>query len=190
MYEVYICKLGDDTVYIGQGVKGRHKHCISGKSHVYELNEIFFSGQRNLLSVSIHSFVFDKKVAESIEKELIKNKRPRFNYVYLSVDRQKKANQITKFKSNMLKDMTANPLWFYSKDGVAYREVLDEFLRFHLYEDFMSQGFVLMGKNFYSKFGFKRLSNLVRKPYDPDSNCWKDVFKNRLLMYSGCNHFD
>ena len=43
MYEVYICKLGDDTVYIGQGVKGRHKHCISGKSHVYELNEIFFS---------------------------------------------------------------------------------------------------------------------------------------------------
>ena len=43
MYEVYICKHNDVIVYIGKGTRGRHKHCISGCSHVFELNKTFFT---------------------------------------------------------------------------------------------------------------------------------------------------
>ena len=43
MYEVYICKLGDEVLYVGHGKLGRHFHCNSGTSHVYELNEILKS---------------------------------------------------------------------------------------------------------------------------------------------------
>lgn len=185
MYEVYVCKYDDDIVYIGQGLKGRHRHCISGKSHVYELNEIFFSDNRNRLSVNIHTYCSDKKDAEMLEKELIQRYRPKFNSVFLNTDRQKSASKVKKFMSNMLKDVPKGSVWFYSKDGVAYKEALQEFLDFHLYEDFMKDGFELRGRNFYARFNFKRLENIARYPYDPNSNSWKNVFKRNLAKYSG-----
>ena len=40
MYEVYVCKLNDEVLYVGQGKLGRHKHCNSGCSHVYELYKL------------------------------------------------------------------------------------------------------------------------------------------------------
>ena len=43
-YEVYVCKNGSEVVYIGEGRFGRHKHCNSGTSHVYELNKLHFDG--------------------------------------------------------------------------------------------------------------------------------------------------
>ena len=42
VFEVYICKFENSVVYIGSGGLNRHKHCKSGISHVYELNEIHF----------------------------------------------------------------------------------------------------------------------------------------------------
>ena len=38
IYEVYACKYNGEYVYIGSGKHGRHRHCTSGRSHVYELN--------------------------------------------------------------------------------------------------------------------------------------------------------
>lgn len=45
-HEVYIAK--DKTgeyLYIGSGKHGRHKHCASGTSHCYELNDMHFKGE-------------------------------------------------------------------------------------------------------------------------------------------------
>ena len=77
-YEVYICKYNGGIVYIGEGALGRHNHCTSGTSHVYELNELHFTGDRNLFTVEVKYFQ-TKKIASEIEKELIKIHKPRFN---------------------------------------------------------------------------------------------------------------
>lgn len=52
MYEVYVCKLNDEVLYVGQGKLGRHNHCKSGCSHVYELNKLHFLGEKNRGSYS------------------------------------------------------------------------------------------------------------------------------------------
>ena len=44
-FEVYICKLDGNIIYIGSGANGRHKHCNSGCSHVYDLNKLHFEGK-------------------------------------------------------------------------------------------------------------------------------------------------
>ena len=41
VYEVYVCRYDGEIVYIGQGLKGRHKHCSSGISHVYGLTRLY-----------------------------------------------------------------------------------------------------------------------------------------------------
>ena len=43
-YEVYVAydKQGN-PLYVGQGAKGRHKHCTSGKSHNKLLNKFYFT---------------------------------------------------------------------------------------------------------------------------------------------------
>ena len=60
VFEVYICKFEDSVVYIGSGSLNRHKHCASGTSHVYELNEIHFSSERDKLSVEVVEFFNNK----------------------------------------------------------------------------------------------------------------------------------
>ena len=184
MYEVYLCKVDGEIVYVGQGVKGRSRHCISGKSHVYGLNETFFSEKRDLMSVEIHSYSVSKKEVEKVEKHLIQTIRPKFNSVYLNTERQASANKVTKFKASMMNDIPETPLWIYSKDGVAYKEVLREFLEFYLYEDFMADGFKLRDRNFYYKFKFNMLSNLVRGKYNENSNSWKNSFKRNLYKHT------
>ena len=36
LYEVYVVSVDDDVLYIGQGKLGRHQHCDSSLSHVYD----------------------------------------------------------------------------------------------------------------------------------------------------------
>lgn len=80
MYEVYICKLNDEILYVGQGYSGRHKHCTSGCSHVYELNKLHFSGLIPIVEV-VHIDSRKDRVLE-LEKSLIKNLKPKYNVVY------------------------------------------------------------------------------------------------------------
>lgn len=53
VYELYHCKYQGEVVYIGQGARGRHRHCNSGTSHVYELNEIYFTEGKDVLDVTV-----------------------------------------------------------------------------------------------------------------------------------------
>lgn len=63
-YEVYICKYGEDVLYVGQGKIGRHLHCNSGCSHVYGLNRLRFGDVKFTVEVlSLH------KTKESAIKE-------------------------------------------------------------------------------------------------------------------------
>ena len=88
-YEVYVCRVDGEIVYIGSGRHGRHKHCDSGCSHVYELNKIHFLADdaitviatgpltSDALAEKIHSlnggdgFYFYDAAAPIIEKESI-----------------------------------------------------------------------------------------------------------------------
>ena len=78
-YEVYVCKLDNEVLYVGQGVCGRHEHCTSGVSHVYELNRLHFIG--DVVDVSVVLSGLDKETALQKESSLIKELRPTLNKV-------------------------------------------------------------------------------------------------------------
>lgn len=90
-FEVYVCKDENGTIlYIGSGVSGRHKHCISGTSHVYGLNKMHFENRE--LSVKVLSLHESKEDALEREKDLILQYRPIFNIQYLNNEKSTRAN--------------------------------------------------------------------------------------------------
>lgn len=97
-FEVYVCKDENGTIlYIGSGASGRHKHCISGSSHVYELNKMHFENKK--LSVTILSLHESKEDALEMEKDLILQYKPLFNSQYLNNKKLTKGNE-SSVKSN------------------------------------------------------------------------------------------
>ena len=82
LYELYVCKLNDEVLYVGQGASGRHKHCNSGSSHVYELNKLHFQGKT--FDVSVVFQTNSKKQVLQKEKDLIDELKPKLNTVYNS----------------------------------------------------------------------------------------------------------
>ena len=77
-YEVYIAKVYEVVVYVGEGKEGRHKHITSGVSHCYEANKAHFRG--DVLSVEVLTQE-TKESAKSIELELIQELKPLWNKV-------------------------------------------------------------------------------------------------------------
>ena len=77
-FEVYVAKdiLGN-ILYVGSGKNGRHLHCTSGKSHVLELNKMYFMGEEIVVEV-VNTC---KTKSESLRKEqtLIQELNPKFN---------------------------------------------------------------------------------------------------------------
>ena len=49
VYEVYVAySLSGKPLYVGQGLEGRHKHCLSGCSHSKLFNRYYFNnGEEN-----------------------------------------------------------------------------------------------------------------------------------------------
>ena len=78
-YEVYVCKLGNEVLYVGQGLCGRHEHCTSGVSHVYGLNRLHFTGA--VVDVSVVHSGLDKETALQEETALIQELKPTLNKV-------------------------------------------------------------------------------------------------------------
>ena len=66
MFEVYVGRIGNTVVYVGQGKLGRHKHLTSGISHVYEANRAHFLGDRVDVTVTL----VESKVT-AVEKEAV-----------------------------------------------------------------------------------------------------------------------
>lgn len=64
-------------LYVGSGVLGRHKHCNSGTSNVYNLNKMHFAGEKIITSVVK---LFDtKEESLTYEHEYILSHKPLFN---------------------------------------------------------------------------------------------------------------
>lgn len=78
-FEVYMCVYKGKVIYVGYGTIGRHKHCISGTSHNYKLNEFHFTGERDLITVSVVGYFTDSAEAKRYESELIEKWNPEFN---------------------------------------------------------------------------------------------------------------
>lgn len=76
-YLVYAAYVDDELVYIGSGIKGRQNHCLSGFSHVVELN--YAQGQGKQLRTEVLTDELSKGVSLVIERELIKKLLPIYN---------------------------------------------------------------------------------------------------------------
>ena len=78
LFEVYVGRLGDEVVYVGQGKVDRHKHLNSGVSHVYEANMAHFAG--NVIGIEV-LLLDGKGMAVAKEAELIQELQPRWNKI-------------------------------------------------------------------------------------------------------------
>lgn len=114
-HEVYLVRDKiENLLYVGHGQIGRSKHCVSGKSHVKELNAMYFSGQSMRVEVI---FVSNKKKCEELENYLIRKHRPLFNKRNRKSDYNKK--HITdNFKSGWLE-------YFFETTGTIDLEKLN-----------------------------------------------------------------
>ena len=78
-FELYYCYYKDELVYIGQGKKGRHKHCLSGMSHCRELNQIVLTEGLDNLRIDVVYRANDRFKTLQQEKEDIVRLQPKFN---------------------------------------------------------------------------------------------------------------
>ena len=145
-FEVYICKLDGNIIYIGSGANGRHKHCNSGCSHVYDLNKLHFEGK--VFDIQVKKFN-DKQDSINHEKDLILKHKPRFNSVYLSDVRNKKGVESMKLKRMFRQEL----LKYFTKDDVieSYSKAFLEFLHHHNTAEFVKNGVMEFHERCYYK---------------------------------------
>ena len=145
-FEVYICKLDGNILYIGSGANGRHKHCNSGCSHVYDLNKLHFEGK--VFDIQVKKFN-DKQDSINHEKDLILKHKPRFNSVYLSDVRNKKGVESMKLKRMFRQEL----LRYFTKDDVieSYSKAFLEFLHHHNTAEFVKNGVMKFHERYYYK---------------------------------------
>lgn len=161
VYEVYQCEYKDEVVYIGQGTKGRHKHCNTGISHVRELNRIYFIEGEDKLCVKVIKELSDKGAALELEKSLIDYHRPKFNKVFNS-SKNPMADygdlRAVKKQFNAYANESEINLASYEK----YHDIVDEFLGYVSARDLKEGTILLYSNESYLKIGLKNMGKLSR----------------------------
>ena len=76
-YEVYLAFNSKENLYVGSGIKDRHKHCTSARSHVIELNKEVLDG--NMVEVILLADGLTKERSLALEKIMIYIFKPKFN---------------------------------------------------------------------------------------------------------------
>ena len=185
MYEVYMCKVNGEIVYIGQGKVGRSRHCVSGISHVYELNRMHFSEMRNSVEVEIVKFFVSKDDALKLELDLIKKHLPRFNTVHKPSAHKndlKNSNHYRRIMFDTPENMTDKHFDLYKK---LYREFFD----FYQYKNTISGDIVIYSIDHFlsvEKLNLSKLSRSLREiegTYSDRHFC--TVFKKNFLKAFG-----
>ena len=185
MYEVYMCKVNGEIVYIGQGKVGRSRHCVSGISHVYELNRMHFSEMRNSVEVEIVKFFVSKDDALKLELDLIKKHLPRFNTVHKPSAHKndlKNSNHYRRIMFDTHENMTDKHFDLYKK---LYREFFD----FYQYKNTISGDIVIYSIDHFlsvEKLNLSKLSRSLREiegTYSDRHFC--TVFKKNFLKAFG-----
>lgn len=184
-YEVYVCKLDDEIVYVGQGEKGRHRHCNSGVTHVYELNKVHFEGGSVDVNVVLVSAM--KKEVLKLEKELILKYRPKFNKVHNQSTRGKQARDSIHVKNKLCKYIDG--VNWDKKQKIKCKELVVEFWKFYYYVDIMDGSIRLLSRDDYKRLYKPLLVQLARwltsgeKKYSEDHYC--NLFYNAYLNSYG-----
>ena len=185
MYEVYMCKVNGEIVYIGQGKVGRSRHCVSGISHVYELNRMHFSEMRNSVEVEIVKFFVSKDDALKLELDLIKKHLPRFNTVHKPSAHKhdsKNFNHYRKIMLNTPENMTKIHVDLYNK---LYKEFFD----FYQYKNTVSGDIIIYSIDHFlsvEKLNLSKLSRSLREiegTYSDRHFC--TVFKKNFVKAFG-----
>lgn len=162
VYELYHCKYQGEVVYIGQGARGRHRHCNSGCSHVYELNEIYFTEGKDVLEVSVVQEFFDKEVAEKQEVVHIQKYRPKLNKVHNdSSKRQAKVQESITLKRVLMskyKEISSKKLTTSDED--KYINLVNEFYNYFGFKAITDKSFILFSANHYATANLYYLKNL------------------------------
>lgn len=155
VYEVYICRYNGEIVYIGEGALNRHLHCTSGTSHVFELNELYFLGDKGLFEVDVKYFPTKDKASEN-EVELIKTYKPKFN---------KKGNGGTSILDRKkFRKLITDKLKTMRKTEAQQEKLIrcvDEFLEFHTDKMLKDEGLRFRKRHIYEKCGLRQLSIVV-----------------------------
>ena len=161
VYEVYSCSYKGRIVYIGEGARGRHKHCNSGCSHVYSLNRIHFLEGSEALDVEVLEESSSKKYVSNKEKELIKLYDPEYNKNFTG--RRNVLNSMAEgkiFKSEILF------YGFSTESSVGYRlkyeALCKEFVDYFSYGNIQKGDISIMSAKHYSKIKKPRLASLSR----------------------------
>ena len=157
-FEVYICSLDKEILYIGSGKINRHKHCNSGISHVYELNKLHFEGK----TFTIELKFFDTK-EDSLEEEinLISKHVPKFNILFTG----KSSGRVDWLRNG---DKLRKAFKYYNKfpeNSSMFNKMndfLNLFLEVHQLPMIESEGVLLRGRSFYKVRGHNKISNLLK----------------------------
>lgn len=162
IYEVYVCSYKGDVVYVGEGRKGRHQHCNSGISHVYELNEIHFSEGKDLLKVQVVKESGSKDEVEQLEKELIRSLSPLYNRKNNGnkdgrLDKMEEGRDFRKKALKYIKDFNYSDL-----QQKNYKKLIEEFLGHYGYRETVNGEISLYSHPHFKKIGKPLLSSLAR----------------------------
>lgn len=161
VYEVYSCSYKGRIVYIGEGARGRHKHCNSGCSHVYSLNRIHFLEGSEALDVKVLEESNSKKYVSDREKELIRLYDPEYNKNFTG-------------SHNVLDSMADGKLFrseilfygFSTESSVGYRlnyeALCMEFVDYFGYRDIQKGNISILSAKHYSNIKKPRLASLSR----------------------------
>lgn len=190
VFEVYICKFENSVVYIGSGGLNRHKHCKSGISHVYELNEIHFSSERDKLSVAVVEFFNNKSDSLAYERDLVLLYQPTYNKAILNQSSYNTGAEAYKLLKQMLIEIENHELT--GKTKLKLELLIREFFGYYRYNRISVLDIPIYNIGTYKKIDKIHLKNFSRFLRDENTTLYAEnhyckVFKNILKDVLGIN---
>lgn len=179
-YEVYFCKLGGEIVYIGSGQKGRHRHCNSGTSHVYDLNKGHFRGVVFDIEVKL---VDSKQEALDLEVRYIRKYKPKYNKNFLGNGGHVSATLRLMLKSKIKKRLYQEVKFKTRKwQTLTLNSVLDEiFSEVSHLECTENKGLMFLPYSTYQQRRIKNLAWFLRRCYDKEKSGKVDDFSLKCM---------
>lgn len=167
-YEVYMCyHESKGLVYAGSGARGRHKHCKSGSSHVFELNQIYFLEGEDKLRVEVVQQFNTKEESLKYEKDLIKKNQPMFNKVGIKTDTATSSTWVRRFKKDFSYKLKCKGKGLRGKDLVD--KLFSEFIQYYLNSEIMSGDFEIYQPTVFRGLGYEHLAILARCARYPEA---------------------
>lgn len=101
---IYYATYNNNIIYIGSGLPNRYKHCISGASHIYDLNRLHFLEPDSVQVHILKGFTTQEEALEE-EKKLILEFKPIYNSQFLNISEErfaKDSKDIEKYKGSFI----------------------------------------------------------------------------------------